>query len=119
MKSIFVFLSFLLIAGSAVAGPFDANDTNEAEPASAITAPIHFFQRFLSGADGNRCPMTPSCSSYAIQAIKRYGALKGWIMASDRLLRCGHDELKLSPSVMTRYGIRSLDPLENNDFWLR
>jgi len=119
MKSIYLLLSLLLAAGSAVAGPLDANDTNEADPTSAITAPIYFFQQFLSGADGNRCPMTPSCSSYAIQAIKRYGALKGWIMASDRLLRCGHDELNLSPAVMTRYGIRSLDPLENNDFWLR
>ncbi|HSO19163.1 MAG TPA: membrane protein insertion efficiency factor YidD [Desulfosarcina sp.] len=81
--------------------------------------PLRFYQRILSGADGDRCPMTPSCSSYAIEAIERYGAVKGWIMASDRLLRCGHDELKLSPSVMTRIGIRCLDPTDNNDFWLR
>ena len=40
-------------------------------------------------------------------------------MACDRLMRCGRDELKLSPAVMTRQGIRCQDPLDNNDFWLR
>jgi putative membrane protein insertion efficiency factor len=83
----------------------------------ALAAPIRFFQRYLSSADGHRCPMTPSCSSYALQAVKRHGSFKGWIMASDRLLRCGRDELKLSPSVMTRNGIRCQDPLDQNDLW--
>ena len=38
-------------------------------------------------------------------------------MASDRLMRCGHDELRISSSVMTRYGMRCQDPVSNNDFW--
>ena len=80
--------------------------------------PIRFFQKYLSGADGHRCPMTPSCSSYALQAMRRHGALKGWIMACDRLMRCGRDELKHSPSTLTRHGIRCQDPVQNNDFWL-
>ena len=83
-----------------------------------MAAPIRFFQHFLSGADGHRCPMTPSCSSYALQAMQRHGSVKGWIMACDRLMRCGHDELKLSPSTLTRHGVRCLDPVQNNDFWL-
>ncbi len=109
----------LFVAGSALAQPLDANASAQAGSFSATTAPIQFFQRFLSGADGNRCPMTPSCSNYAIEAIQRYGAVKGWIMACDRLLRCGHDELRLSPAIMTRHGIRYLDPVTNNDLWLR
>jgi len=82
-----------------------------------MTAPIRFFQNYLSAADGDRCPMTPSCSSYAIQAIRRHGAVKGWIMACDRLMRCGHDELRHSPAVRTASGIRCQDPLDNNDLW--
>jgi hypothetical protein len=50
--------------------------------------------------------------------MQRHGAIIGWIMASDRLMRCGRDELKQSPSVMTRYGIRYRDSVDNNDFWL-
>lgn len=86
---------------------------------SILTGPIHFYQQYLSSADGHRCPMTPSCSGYAVQAIRRHGPFLGWIMACDRLMRCGRDELKRSPSVMTRHGIRCQDPLDNNDFWLR
>ena len=82
-----------------------------------MTVPIRFFQNYLSGADGDRCPMTPSCSSYAIQAVRRHGAVKGWIMACDRLMRCGHDELRRSPSIGTASGIRCLDPIDNNDLW--
>ena len=119
MKSIALIFSLLLVAGAAMAGPLDPNHANEADPTSEIMAPIHFFQRFLSGADGNRCPMTPSCSSDAIEAVKRYGPVTGWIMACDRLLRCGHDELRLSPAIMTRHGIRCLDPVTDNDLWLR
>ena len=34
------------------------------------------------------CRFTPSCSAYAITALKRYGALKGSWLATRRLLRC-------------------------------
>ena len=108
---------FFLIAGTAWAGPPGSDPLPPGESMPALAAPIRFFQRYLSSADGHRCPMTPSCSSYALQAVKRHGSIKGWIMASDRLLRCGRDELKLSPSVMTRNGIRCQDPLDQNDVW--
>ena len=38
-------------------------------------------------------------------------------MACDRLMRCGRDELKRSTPVMTRYGIRFRDTVEDNDLW--
>lgn len=106
-----------LLAGIAIAGPLTAEPQAQGDTTPVMVAPIRFFQKYLSGADGNRCPMTPSCSSYAIQAIQRHGTVKGWIMACDRLMRCGHDELKLSPPKMTRHGIRYQDPVDNNDFW--
>ncbi|WP_319409234.1 membrane protein insertion efficiency factor YidD [uncultured Desulfosarcina sp.] len=108
---------FFLLAGPALAGPPESiPTTDKSMPAAAV--PIRFFQKYLSGADGHRCPMTPSCSSYALQAMQRHGSVMGWIMACDRLMRCGRDELKRSPSVMTRNGIRCQDPVQNNDFWL-
>jgi uncharacterized protein len=85
---------------------------------TAMAAPIHFYRAFLSRADGHRCPMTPSCSSYALAAMQRHGALMGYIMACDRLMRCGRDELAHSQKVMTRDGWRWQDPVGANDFWL-
>lgn len=43
------------------------------------------------------CRFTPSCSQYAIEAVRRHGAIKGGLLALWRLLRCqpwgghGHD----------------------------
>ena len=118
MKYIYLTAIFFLLVGPALAGPPQSVPSTQREAAPVMAAPIRLFQKYLSGADGHRCPMTPSCSSYAIQAMQRHGAIKGWIMASDRLMRCGRDELKLSPSVMTRHGVRVRDSVQNNDFWL-
>lgn len=118
MKYLYLMFIFGLLVGTALAEPLQSNPAARPESTTLMTAPIRLFQKYLSGADGHRCPMTPSCSTYARQAIARYGVLKGWIMASDRLMRCGRDELKHSPSVMTRNGLRCQDPVENNVFWL-
>jgi hypothetical protein len=118
MKSLYLIAIFCLLVGPAAAGPSASDPQPEGETMPAMAAPIRLFQRFLSGADGHRCPMTPSCSSYALQAMQRHGSVKGWIMACDRLMRCGRDELKLSPSTLTRHGVRCQDPVQNNDFWL-
>ncbi|BBO80146.1 hypothetical protein DSCO28_07120 [Desulfosarcina ovata subsp. sediminis] len=108
----------MVLMGCAAAGPSRPMLTENPPPLPAAAAPILFFQRFLSRADGHRCPMTPSCSSYAMESIRRHGAVMGWIMACDRLMRCGRDELKHRPMVMTRNGWRCSDPVTNNDFWM-
>ena len=36
----------------------------------------------------SKCPYTPSCSSYAMEAIEKYGALKGSMLGFWRILRC-------------------------------
>ena len=56
--------------------------------ASARSAPIRFYQRFISPAFPRRCKYHPTCSDYAVQAIQRYGILKGTALAAWRLLRC-------------------------------
>ncbi len=49
---------------------------------------IRFYQRFISPAFPRRCRFSPTCSQYALEAIGRYGALKGGYLAFRRLLRC-------------------------------
>jgi uncharacterized protein len=54
----------------------------------AMTAPIRFYQRFISPALPARCKYHPSCSQYAVDAIRHYGILRGVVLAAWRLLRC-------------------------------
>lgn len=50
---------------------------------------IRVYQRYAKSETRLRCCYTPSCSEYAILALKKYGALIGGIKAVKRLLRCG------------------------------
>ncbi|MDO4295073.1 MAG: membrane protein insertion efficiency factor YidD [bacterium] len=49
---------------------------------------IRFYQRFISPCLGAHCIYTPTCSQYAIEALRKYGALKGSFLACKRILRC-------------------------------
>jgi putative membrane protein insertion efficiency factor len=52
------------------------------------TAPIVVYQRLISPALPRRCKYEPTCSRYAVEAIRRYGILRGLVLAGWRLLRC-------------------------------
>jgi putative membrane protein insertion efficiency factor len=54
----------------------------------AATAPIVVYQRLISPAIPRRCKYEPTCSRYAVEAIRRYGILRGLVLAGWRLLRC-------------------------------
>lgn len=49
---------------------------------------IRFYQLFISPLFPPSCRFTPTCSQYAIDAIKLYGPLHGCYLATRRLLRC-------------------------------
>ena len=55
---------------------------------SLAVAPLRFYQRAISPALPRRCKYHPSCSEYAVDAIKRFGILRGTVLAAWRLLRC-------------------------------
>jgi hypothetical protein len=55
---------------------------------AVVTAPVRFYQRLISPAIPARCKYYPSCSSYAVSALRRYGIVRGSILAAWRLLRC-------------------------------
>lgn len=60
---------------------------------------IRFYQLAISPMLPPRCRYTPTCSQYAVQAIRRYGAIRGGWLAMKRILRChplggsGYDEV--------------------------
>jgi len=54
-----------------------------------LAALVLGYQRWISPLLPARCRFYPSCSAYALQALERYGALKGSWMALKRLARCG------------------------------
>ena len=49
---------------------------------------IKFYQKFISPLTPPVCKYYPTCSCYACTAIKRFGAVKGSILAVRRILRC-------------------------------
>lgn len=58
---------------------------------------IRVYQKVLSPILGAQCRYTPTCSQYAVEALQKYGALKGSWLAFKRILSCnpfgghGHD----------------------------
>ena len=53
-----------------------------------VIAPVRFSQHAISPGLPARCKYYPSCSEYAVQAVRRYGILRGVVLAAWRLLRC-------------------------------
>ena len=49
---------------------------------------IRFYRRFLSPLRPPCCRFIPTCSAYALEAVEKYGALKGGFLALRRILRC-------------------------------
>jgi len=53
-----------------------------------LAAPIVVYQRVISPALPRRCKYEPTCSRYALDAIRTYGILRGVVLAVWRVLRC-------------------------------
>ena len=54
----------------------------------AFVFPITLYQRFISPLLPTRCKYHPSCSTYAAEAVRSYGVMRGGVLACWRLLRC-------------------------------
>lgn len=53
-----------------------------------MIALVRGYQYVLSPHLPTSCRYTPTCSEYAVQAFRKYGAVKGFILTTWRLLRC-------------------------------
>ncbi len=49
---------------------------------------VRMYRFFISPLLGSNCRFSPSCSTYAMQALEKYGALRGSWLAVKRILRC-------------------------------
>jgi hypothetical protein len=76
------------VSAGAASGSTAAGSTVTRVLRTAATAPIIAYQKLISPAIPRRCKYEPSCSRYAVEAIRRYGILRGLVLAGWRLLRC-------------------------------
>lgn len=57
-------------------------------PAAPLIGLVRIYKYLVSPYLGNRCRFDPSCSEYAIEAMKRHGLLRGLWLALRRVSRC-------------------------------
>ncbi len=75
---------------------------------------VRWYQQHISANTPPCCKYYPTCSNYAIEALERYGAFKGGVLAVLRLLRCrpwsrgGIDDVPQRYSVFTGFRGRRL-----------
>jgi putative membrane protein insertion efficiency factor len=76
-----------------------------------VLAPIRLYQRLISPALPRRCKFEPTCSAYAVQAIRELGAVRGSVLAAWRLARCnpfshgGYDPVSRRPFFKPKGGV--------------
>ena len=57
-------------------------------PRNLLKGGVRLYRLILSPHLGAACRFTPSCSEYALQALDKYGAMKGFVLAVHRIIRC-------------------------------
>ena len=57
-------------------------------PARTLIAVVRLYQLTLSPIFGKQCRFTPTCSHYFIEAVEKYGAVRGSLKGAWRICRC-------------------------------
>ena len=57
-------------------------------PSRFVILAIRFYRRFISPAFPPSCRFTPTCSSYALTSVERFGVLRGGWLGIKRIARC-------------------------------
>ena len=55
---------------------------------AVLLACIRFYRKYISPARPSCCRFIPTCSAYALEAVERYGAVKGGYLTLRRLMKC-------------------------------
>ncbi|SRR6266487_3375267 len=88
-------------------------DTAPTRAALLIMLPITLYRRLIGPLLGPRCRFEPSCSAYALEALRRHGAVRGSWLAVRRIARChpfnpgGYDPVP-GPNVAARRPAREM-----------
>jgi len=78
---------------------------NNSTPQKLVITSIKSYQRFISPLLGSNCRFTPTCSTYATEAVSRFGVIKGGWLVSKRILKChplnegGEDPVPPLPTI--------------------
>jgi putative membrane protein insertion efficiency factor len=77
---------------------------------------IRAYQRLISSRMPRRCRYEPTCSAYAMQAIRRFGPGRGLLLAAWRLLRCNPFSQGGFDPVPRRFTLRvaPIDPAQHH-----
>lgn len=85
--------------------------------ARALIGVVQFYRLFLRAWLGAQCRFEPTCSTYALQALRQHGAAAGGALSAGRLLRChpwcagGCDPVPATPPrLFTRLGLGGAQP---------
>ena len=91
-------------------------------PRQAMVGVVLAYRYLLKPWLGNACRFEPTCSQYALDALRRHGAVAGGSLAAARLLRChpwcdgGLDPVpSRAPGLFTRLGLGAGDDTEPAD----
>lgn len=77
---------------------------------------ISFYRKYLSPLKSTKCPYFPSCSQYGLEAVQKYGAIKGGLLSIWRILRCnpfskgGYDpvpSMKITMKAFTKTSMKT------------
>lgn len=77
---------------------------------------ISFYRKYLSPLKSTKCPYFPSCSQYGLEAVQKYGAIKGGFLSIWRILRCnpfskgGYDpvpSMKITKKAFTKTSMKT------------
>ena len=86
-------------------------------PGAAFSFYIRVFQKFISPVDGVRCQFYPTCSEYGRQSVQAHGAVLGFFMSADRLIRDNAGVPERYPLIVKFGRLHYYDPVAANDFW--
>ena len=88
-------VTLTLLAAAAVLAAYDrvrdlvTGRRHRSTLARLSVAAVRAYQRWISPLRPPTCRFTPSCSAYAVEALERFGAVRGGWLTARRLLRCG------------------------------
>ena len=74
------------------------------------------YQNGFSRMMSSKCPMWPSCSAYSLDAVQKYGFLRGALLTADRLYHEGSVQ-RTASRIQVGDQLRYWDPVEDNVVW--
>lgn len=79
---------------------------------------LRFYRATVSRVDGDRCPSYPSCSAYAVQAVREHGPLLGFLLTAGRLVSEA-DEAAFVPRIRVGGRWKVYSPVDDDLAFLR